>query len=75
VYRGSSLTGLYGKYIYADHGTGKIWALEYDGETVINNSLLYDATFSIPSFGVDSSNQLYICGFDGKIHKLVEIFN
>jgi len=72
VYRGLILTSLMGKYIYADYGTGKIWALEYSEETVIKNSLLVDSSLSIPSFGVDSNDELYICAFDGLIYKLVQ---
>ncbi|TFF94377.1 MAG: glucose sorbosone dehydrogenase [Promethearchaeota archaeon] len=72
VYRGSSLTDLIGKYIYADYGTGKIWSLEYSDGVVIENKLLYDAIISIPSFGVDANNELYICAFDGKIYTLVQ---
>jgi glucose/arabinose dehydrogenase len=72
VYRGSSLSNLVGKYVYADYGSGRIWALEFQDGTAVNNTLLYDASFSIPSFGVDSNNELYICAFDGKIYQLSE---
>jgi len=72
VYRGSSLSNLIGKYLYADYGSGRIWALEFQDGTAVNNTLLYDASFSIPSFGVDSNNELYICAFDGKIYQLSE---
>ena len=73
VYRGSVLTGLIGKYIYADYGSGRIWALEYAGGVVVNNSLLIDTTLVIPSFGVDANNELFICAFDGKIYKLIQL--
>lgn len=72
VYRGTSLTGLVGKYIYADYGSGRIWALDYTGGIVLNNTLLIDTGLLIPSFGVDANNELYICAFDGKIYKLTE---
>ncbi len=73
VYRGSSLPSLIGKYIYTDYGSGKIWALEYDGGIVINNTELIDTNLNIPSFGVDANNELFICAFDGKIYKLIEL--
>lgn len=73
VYRGSTLPDLFGKYIYADFGSGRIWALEYSGETVINNTELVNTNLKIPSFGVDGNNELYICAFDGKIYKLIQI--
>ena len=72
VYRGSLLSNLIGKYVHADYGSGRIWALEFQDGTAVNNTLLYDAAFNIPSFGVDSNNELYICSFNGNIYQLVE---
>jgi glucose/arabinose dehydrogenase len=70
VYRGSKLSGLVGFYIYADYETGEVWALQYSGGPA-TNSLLDDTGLSISSFGVDQSNELYICAFDGRIYSLV----
>ena len=72
VYRGSVLTGLTGKYVYGDWGSGRIWALTFSGETTTNNTELVDTTLQLLSFGVDSNNELYICATDGNIYKLVE---
>ncbi len=75
VYRGPTLTGLTGKYIYADYSSKWIWALDYaDMNNPINTGLV-QADFEISSFGVDQENELYICGFDGKIHRLQSITN
>jgi hypothetical protein len=72
VYRGDSIPSLYGKYIYADYGSGKTWALTYDGINPTVNSLLIDEAFLISTFGVDERNQLYLCSFGstGRIYKL-----
>ena len=70
VYRGPSLSGLTGKYIYADYATRRVWSLEHTDLKNPVNSLLLEADFNISSFGVDQSKELYLCGFDGKIHKL-----
>jgi len=71
VYRGPSLAGLEGKYVYADFASGRIWALDYsDMENPVNTELV-DTDVSISSFGVDPDNELYICAFDGSIYKLV----
>ena len=70
VYRGSSIASLYGLYIYADYGLGKIWGLEYDSGIALSNSLLIDAPFSITSFGVDLHQELYMTSFNGNIYKL-----
>ncbi len=69
VYRGPSLEGLKGKYIYADFGTRRIWALEHSNLSKPVNTLLLEADFNISSFGIDQNQELFMCGFDGKIHK------
>ncbi len=71
VYRGSILTDLIGKYVYGDYVSGRIWALEYAGDLVLNNTLLVDTNLKISSFGIDSNNELLICAFDGNIYKLI----
>jgi glucose/arabinose dehydrogenase len=73
VYRGSSLTGLVGEYIYADFVSGNIWALSYDGNIVTKNEVLADTDLSIPSFGVDKDNNLYFLAFDGYIYQIIEV--
>ncbi|HET9055044.1 MAG TPA: PQQ-dependent sugar dehydrogenase [Cyclobacteriaceae bacterium] len=71
VYRGPSLSGLKGKYIYADYGSGTIWALDAANMNNPINSVLVKSNLNISSFGVDADNELYICAFDGKIYNLV----
>lgn len=71
VYRGPTLTDLTGKYIYADYATRRVWALDPKVSGNAMNTLLLEADFNISSFGVDQNNELYLCGFDGKIHRLV----
>jgi glucose/arabinose dehydrogenase len=70
VYRGSELPELAGAYIYGDYGSGRIWALEYDGVGEAVRTELLDTSLSISSFGVDDENELYICDLGGKIYKL-----
>ncbi len=70
VYRGSMLPGLQGYYIYADFISGRIWALDASNRENPDNTLLIQADFGISSFGTDQNNELYICGFDGKIYHL-----
>lgn len=73
VYRGSTHTQLKGKYIYADFGSGRIWALNVSNINQPVNSLLLQADFNIASFGVDQANELYLCSFDDKIYKLKKV--
>jgi len=68
VYRGLENPSLVGKYIYGDYVSGRIWALDSDG----NNELLLESGFRIASFGTDAANELYICAFNGVVYKLLE---
>ncbi len=71
VYRGSRLPELYGLYIYADYVQGRIWALDYDGAVVRDNVLIYDATFTVSSFGVDAQDELYFTSLGtGRVYQL-----
>jgi glucose/arabinose dehydrogenase len=72
VYRGSALMGLYGAYVYGDYGSGRVWALQYDGTSAPVNTLLVDTGLRITSFGLDENSELYFTAFDGKIHKLTQ---
>ncbi|HMR40937.1 MAG TPA: PQQ-dependent sugar dehydrogenase [Ignavibacteria bacterium] len=73
VYRGSKMPGLYGKYIYADYTTGKIFALTPDSLSPPVNQQLFDTQYSIVSFAEDTAKDLYFIHFSstaGKIYKL-----
>jgi hypothetical protein len=72
VYRGSAIPSLYGKYIFADYGSGKTWALTYDGINPTFSTLMTDESYSISTFGVDTSNNIYLCSYSssGRIYKL-----
>ena len=69
VYHGSTLSALTGEYIYSDYGSGRIWALRYNGRAAAN-SLLADTGLNIASFGVDQQNELYFSAYDGRIYRL-----
>jgi glucose/arabinose dehydrogenase len=73
VYRGSQLTCLIGKYIYGDFINGKIWALDYNQGTDVQNEILKDLPYKITSFGEDANKELLICAIEGNIFKLVRM--
>src|SRR6478609_3864001 len=70
VYRGTALPELKGKYIYADYGSTRMWTLDPADTKNPVIAELPKTSFAVSSFGVDQKNELFICGFDGKIHKL-----
>jgi glucose/arabinose dehydrogenase/regulation of enolase protein 1 (concanavalin A-like superfamily)/mono/diheme cytochrome c family protein len=87
IYRGTAFPELVGKYIFADNGSNRIWYLDESThtETTPAGKVLLaimpkgtgpnsgnDYT-GISSFGLDASNELYICQLGsngGKIFKL-----
>jgi len=73
VYHGSELPELVGFYIYGDFGSGRIWALQYDGINEPVNKELVDSNLNISSFGKDQQNELYICDYNGKIYILIVV--
>ncbi len=69
VYRGSNVSDLVGRYIYADYLDGRIWALSANGDGSYRNDLILDTHLSISSFGVDEAGELYVCAFDSRIYR------
>ena len=65
VYYGANVPELKGKYIYADYVTSWIWSLTYDGINAADNDTLAQSPYNISSFGIDESDELYICTFNG----------
>lgn len=73
VYRGKKMPTLAGKYIFGDYVSGRIFALETKDGKVVRNEILADRVGSISAFGVDASNELYICDHgSGKILSLMK---
>jgi uncharacterized repeat protein (TIGR03806 family) len=71
VYRGQKLAQLYGKYVYADFGNGRIWAL-VRGQTSALNTLIADTGLAVAAFGEDQDGELYAVDWEGGgIHALV----
>jgi glucose/arabinose dehydrogenase len=55
VYRGSRYLELFGYYVFADIGSGNVWALTYDGTNASNPEVLFTQT-GISGFGTDPRN-------------------
>ncbi|GAB4157243.1 MAG: PQQ-dependent sugar dehydrogenase [Planctomycetaceae bacterium] len=72
VYRGKRLPELNGHYIYGDYVTGKIWSARHDGKSIVEQQELLDSPLQVICFGVDNSNELYVVGYGGTIHRLVK---
>jgi uncharacterized repeat protein (TIGR03806 family) len=74
TYYGTEVPDLYGKFLYGDYVTGRIWALSYDPGTDIATTPVEVAdlsNFALASFGQDNSGEVYLLNLnDGTIHVL-----
>jgi glucose/arabinose dehydrogenase len=61
VYRGKSIPGLQGMYVYGDYNVGWIAGLKYDGKQITFDSHLLQTPLNIASFGEDRDGELYVC--------------
>lgn len=60
VYRGSAIPELVGRYIFADYGSGRFWALQSGGQGGYFNDEISGASgFGPTSFGVGADGELY----------------
>ncbi|MCZ6673263.1 MAG: PQQ-dependent sugar dehydrogenase [Verrucomicrobia bacterium] len=67
------LPELQGAYIYGDYVTGKVWALDWDGNRVTKNRLIADTRKQIVSFGQDVNGDLIFLDYpnDNGLHRIV----
>ena len=79
VYRGAQFAKeLGGKYIFGDNGSGRLWAMTWDGTNAPQVTYLCNMPpgvnyTGLSSFGIDEKNELYMLkmGRPSKIYKLV----
>jgi uncharacterized repeat protein (TIGR03806 family) len=71
VYRGTAIPEIVGQYIFADYGSGRIWALQPDGQGGYFNDELIDTNFGPTSFAADENGELYFTDINnGRIRSL-----
>ena len=73
VYRGAGIPDLQGWYVYADWCSGSIWAFDPADPGGTNSLLESFAAFSLTTFGLDESGELYALAEAGKIRKVVRL--
>ena len=81
VYRGKNIPELYGKYIFGDYCTGKVWSIrivEGKGEELVDHtkdilSSMGKREFYLSSFGQDNNQELFLIDYNGTIYRLVNI--
>ncbi|MBT8100252.1 MAG: PQQ-dependent sugar dehydrogenase [Gammaproteobacteria bacterium] len=72
VYRGTAIPELFGRYVFADFISGRIWALRADGQGGFTNEELLDSAWAPSSFAVDAAGELYFTELSaGRVRKIV----
>ncbi len=69
VYRGTRIPGLVGAYVFADFGSGQVWA-RYPSS--VTPAEYFDAGFLVSSFGENEAGDLYIVNYTGSVHLFVD---
>jgi len=71
VYRGSAIPALRGFYLFADWGSGHVWAKKGPGGARRVVAGLDERVPQVSSFGQDARGELYITSLAGSVFKIV----
>ena len=71
VYRGSAIPALRGFYLFADFGSGHVWAKKGPGGARRALSGADGQVTLVASFGQDARGELYIVSLGGPVYKIV----
>jgi uncharacterized repeat protein (TIGR03806 family) len=71
VYRGTQNTNLAGRYLFADFGSGRIWAwIPESAPSPREPTQLLDTGLNISSFGQANDGELYVVHYGGTLHHI-----
>ncbi|MEM9172891.1 MAG: PQQ-dependent sugar dehydrogenase [Pseudomonadota bacterium] len=65
VYRGTAISELVGRYVFADFGSGRIWAAQPNLQGSFDNDLLINSAISPTAFAIGPDDELYLVNIDG----------
>jgi glucose/arabinose dehydrogenase len=70
VYRGSAFPKLVGAYLFADYGSGRIFAIDPASDGFRDPVEVGGGSGGISSFGEDASGELYVTLLDGTVSRI-----
>lgn len=72
VYKGSEIPSLTDLYIFGDLSSGNIWYLREGPQGTFTQTLLFNASITLSSFGQDVAGEIYALDYgSGNVLKLV----
>lgn len=71
VYRGSSIVGLPGRYVFGDFITGTLWHIASDAQPTLRITGGSPTGLNISSFGEGVDGELYVVHYGGQLYRLI----
>jgi glucose/arabinose dehydrogenase len=71
VYRGSSILGLTGRYVFGDFITGRLWYIASDAQPTLRITGGSQTGLNISSFGEGVDGELYVVHYGGQLYRLI----
>ena len=72
VYRGPENTSLSGRYLFADFGSGRIWAwIAENASAPRTPTQLLDTSLNVSAFGEAQDGELFVVHYGGSLHRIV----
>lgn len=71
VYRGSSIVGLPGRYVFGDFITGTLWFIASDAQPTLRITGGSPTGLNISSFGEGVDGELYVVHYGGQLYRLI----
>lgn len=73
VYRGNAIANLFGSYVYADFGSGRIFRAFANGQGNFDSEEILNTGFAISSFAEDDVGELHLLDYGaGSIYRIID---
>ena len=79
VYRGDKMPEMYGRYIFGDYCTGKVWSFSningliqnFKDHTADITKSMGEKSFYLSSFGEDYNGELFLINYNGSLYRII----
>tara|TARA_X000001036_G_C20681380_1_gene806025 strand:+ start:1720 stop:2790 length:1071 start_codon:yes stop_codon:yes gene_type:complete len=81
IYRGNDILDMYGRYIFGDYCTGKVWSFINDNGQIVDFrdhtqevlSSMNKNSFYLSSFGESYNGELFLIDYNGSLYKIINL--
>ena len=70
VYRGTTIPGLVGRYVFGDFGSGRLWHIPSDTQPTITVTTGFDSGLNPSSFGEGIDGEIYVVDYGGGLYRV-----